>query len=631
MAKRSKKQQAPARRISVDVVAPEALAGQKPFGFGRDWLWGLVLVLAVILAYLPVRWAGFVWDDTSHITENPCIIGPLGLKEIWTTHAASVCPLTLTTFWVEHALWGLNPLPYHLVNVVLHAACAILFWQVLRILRIPGAWLGAALWALHPLQVESVAWITEMKNTQSCLFYLLTILFFVKWLKACKAEGRPGAGWSYALTLLFAGLAIASKFSTVILPAVLFLCAWWIEGRWSWKHLARLAPVFAMSAIAIVVTLWLGTTEQVDAVVQLPRSWPERFAASGDVFWFYLGKLVWPHPLMAIYPRWEINPGQMGSYLPVLAAIILLVVFWFKRGTWARPYFFAVAYFLAVLLPFLGFVDQSFWRYSFVEDHLQYLAGMGPLALAGAGMVWLGDVVLREKRWLQLVLEAALLSILGILTWQRAGAFESEETLWTDNVAKNPQCWAGYNNLGSVLLQRGQVDDAIPEIQKALEINPDYADAHYNLALALLQKRQVDDAVTQLRRALEISPNYVEALNTLGWAFSQNGQTDDAIVEFRKALAVNPAYAKASDNLGATLLQKGRVDEAIAEFQRLIVYNPNLATAHYNLGVALLDKGEIDAAISEFQAALQLKPDFSDAQSNLAKAQAMGAQNSMRK
>ena len=176
------------------------------------------------------------------LTANPCIVGPLGLKEIWTTSAADICPLVLTTFWVEHALWGLAPLPYHLVNVLMHGACAVLLWRVLRSLRVQGAWLGAALWALHPVEVESVAWITEMKNTESGLFFLLSILFFVRWLRAKDLDGRTGGGWNYALTLLFAALAMASKSSTVILPVVLCLCAWWMEGRWHWRNAGESGP-----------------------------------------------------------------------------------------------------------------------------------------------------------------------------------------------------------------------------------------------------------------------------------------------------------------------------------------------------------------------------------------------------
>ena len=183
---------------------------------------------------MPVWWAGYIWDDDVVVVTNPVIVGPLGLKEIWTTGAADICPLTLTTFWLEHKLWGLDPLPYHLVNVFMHGACALVLWRVLRALLIPGAWLGAALWALHPLQVESVAWITEMKNTQSGLFFLLAIFYFVKTLRDSAKGNGP-----YALTLLFSALAMASKSSTVILPIVLCLCAWWVEGRWHWRHIAK--------------------------------------------------------------------------------------------------------------------------------------------------------------------------------------------------------------------------------------------------------------------------------------------------------------------------------------------------------------------------------------------------------
>ncbi len=217
-----------------------------PAGAERDWIWALVLLAAVFLAYTPVWRAGFIWDDDMHVTANPVIVGPLGLKEIWTTNHARICPLALTTFWFEHALWGLAPLPYHLVNVLVHGLGAVVLWRVLRQLQIPGAWFGAALWALHPVQVETVAWITELKNTQSCLFYLLSILFFVKWLRA----GKTGGNWPYALTLLFAAMAMASKSSTVILPLVLCLCAWWVEGRWQWRRLIAIAPIFLMSVAA---------------------------------------------------------------------------------------------------------------------------------------------------------------------------------------------------------------------------------------------------------------------------------------------------------------------------------------------------------------------------------------------
>jgi len=623
MTKQFKKEEAGGNWIAAKIAVAQGL----PSWFSREWFWGLILISAVILTYQPVWHAGFIWDDDAHITGNPCIVGPLGLKEIWTTSYAIICPLTLTTFWVEHALWGLAPLPYHLVNVLLQGACAILLWRVLRGLRVPGAWLGAALWALHPLQVESVAWISEMKNTQSCLFYLLTILFFVKWLRARDRDGRDRAGWNYGLTLIFAALAMASKFSTVVLPVVLGLCAWWVEGRWQWRNWVRLVPIFAMSVVASAATLWPRTSELATiADPQWARSWPERVATAGDVIWFYLGKLLWPHPLITIYPRWEIDAGQWISYLPLGAVVIVLFILWRERESWARPYFFGLAYFLVVLFPFLGLIDQSFWRYSFVEDHLQYLAGMGPLALAGAGLARLADFVIPGKSWLPSTLGAAVLLILGMLSWQRAWAYESEETLWTDTLAKNPNCWAGNNSLGLVFFHQGQMDRAIEQYQRALAINPGYAVAFNNLGIALLQKGQVDHAIEQYQRALKIDPDYAEAQNNLGNALLQKGRVDEAMTQFRKALKISPNDDDLYYDLGNAFFQKGQMDEAIVQYQKALEINPNNAQAHYNLGISLSRKGEMSDAIIQFQEVVRLNPDDSNAQNTLAKAQDMAQQ-----
>ena len=311
MAKQLRKGKAGRKGGSTKIITA-SVGDQGPSSWWRhDWLWGLTLILFVILAYTPIWHAGFIWDDDTILTANPCIVGPLGLKEIWTTSAADICPLTITTFWVEHALWGLSPLPYHLVNVLMHGACAVLLWRVLGSFRVQGAWLGAALWALHPVQVESVAWITEMKNTESGLFFLLSILFFVKWLRAKELNnGRTEGVWNYALCLLFAAMAMAGKSSTVILPVVLCLCAWWVEGRWHWRNVVRVIPLFLMTVAASALSIWTQGLQLATVTdPQWARTWPQRLAAAGDAFWFYLGKLLWPYPLVAIYPRWQIDAG----------------------------------------------------------------------------------------------------------------------------------------------------------------------------------------------------------------------------------------------------------------------------------------------------------------------------------
>ncbi len=450
----------------------------------------------------------------------------------------------LTTFWVEHALWGLAPLPYHLVNVLLHGACAVLLWRVLRSLRVQGAWLGATLWALHPVESESVAWSTEMKNTESGLFFLLSILFFVRWLRVKDLNGRTGGGWNYALSLLFAALAMASKSSTVILPVVLCLCAWWMEGRWRWRNVARVVPIFLMSIAASALSIWTQGLQLATVTdPQWLRTWPQRLATAGDAVWFYLGKLLWPYPLITIYPRWQIDAEQWVSYLPLLAVIVILCTFWLKRELWSRACFFAFAYFTAALLPVLGLIDSYLFEYSFVFDHLQYLASIGPLSLVGTGLVRYSDVIIPKKPWLQSGLCAGLLLILGMTNWQRTWAYESQETLWTDTLAKNPSCWVGHNILALLSLQNGQLDEAVAQFQKVLKIYPNFADAHSNLGASLLQKGQVDEAVVHFQKALEIKPNFADAHSNLGNALLQKGQVDEAVAQFRRVLEIDPNFA----------------------------------------------------------------------------------------
>lgn len=626
---------------------------QLPPWVKREWVGGLILLLAVMVIYLPVWQAGFNWDDDAHITENPSMIGLHGLKEIWTTSAARICPLVLTTFWVEHALWGLHPLPYHLVNVLLHGVSAILLWQVLRNLQIRGAWLGAALWALHPVQVETVAWITELKNTQSGLFYLLSILFFERDLRASASQHRNGVSWNYALSLLFASLAMASKSSTVILPLVLGLCAWWVEGRWHRRNLLKVAPMFLMAAAAALVSMWTQKLEGASDP-QWTRSWPERLATSGDVVWFYLGKLLWPHPLIFIYPRWVIDAGSWLSYLPLAALLLVLIIVWLNCASWSRPWFFALAYFLAALLPVLGLIDHYFLRYSFVGDHFQYLASMGPLALAGAGLTRWADFVLPGQRQLQVTLCAALLLILGLLSWQQVWIYKSPETLWTDTLNKNPACWMAHNNLGNCLLlkkqedqaiahfqkalsinpndsaahdnlghvffQRGQMDEAMAQFQIAVQLNPNAPNARYNLGDALAQKGRIDAALEQYREVLKIDPHFTGAYNNLGIILVQKGQSDEAIIQFQKAVELNPDFADAHYNLGSALSQKQRVDEAIVQYQKTVELDPNLANAHYYLGNALTQKGRIDEAILQYQKTVDLDPNRVEAYNNLGNA-----------
>ncbi len=588
-----------------------------PAWSGREWFSALALLVAVFAAYLPVWKAGFVWDDRYYLTDSPAMLGLRGLVVVWTSSIADISPLATTTFWVEHALWGFAPLPYHLVNVLQHGACAVVLWRVLLGLKAPGAWLGAALWALHPVNVESVAWVTELKNTQSGLFFLLAILFFLRW-KAKAAHGGTSRYADYGFVLLFAALAMATKSSTVILPVVLCLAAWWMERRWDWRNLARVAPIFLLSLAASALSVWtqsLALSTLVDPT--LVRTLPERLVTAGLAVWFYLGKLAWPHPVMSVYPRWNIDASNASSYLPLLAVVLTLFILGLRREYWARAPFFVFAYFLCALLPVLGLFDNYIFQYSLVFDHFQYLASMGPMALAGAGLVRLADRMMPGKANVPSAPGVVLLLVLGLLTWQRAATFESEETLWADTAAKDPTSTTAHYNLGVELARQGRADEAKLHFRRALEINPNYTNARVNLGVLLLKEGHVDEALAEIRQALNANPKSGEAYSALGLVLLKKGRQDEATAAFKRATEISPQLANAAVNYGANLLQRGETDAAIAELVRAMNLNSNIFEDYYYLGMALMKKGQTNLAIAAFEKSLEIDPSNVDAYNNL--------------
>jgi tetratricopeptide (TPR) repeat protein len=610
-----------------------------------------------------VLYAGFIWDDESHLTRNPCVIGPLGLKEIWTSAQAVYYPLVLTVFWALHKFVGLNPLPYHALNVLFHAASALLLWRVLKILQVRGAWLGAALWALHPVMVQSVAWITELKNTQSCLFYLLSIFFFLKWeeepritrisrieLKEAISHNHPRNSW-FILSLFCFILATLSKPSVVMLPFVLALCIWWIRGNIRWREALALAPFALVSALASAWTIWEQKFHARAVGTDWAQTLPERLIIAGRAIWFYLGKLLWPHPLIFIYPRWDIHPTQLLAWLPLLGALILLALSWnaatrrrfqsadmsaHSKVSWSRAIFFTAAYYVVSLFPVLGFFSVYFFRYSFVSDHFQYLASMGPLALAGAGLatfaarVWETPVELQstaasQPPWVLrkapfVVACAALLVLLGFLTWRQTEEYHDLNALYTATLKKNPRCWMAQYNLGIVLSERGETDQAIDHYRQAVALRANYPEAQYNLGRLLVQQGRLDEAIEHYEKAVEISPADSEAQNNLGATLFEIGRVDDAIAHYRKALELEPNYAEASCNLANALIAKGDFDGAIARYSACLAVTPDQPEAQYNLASALLRKGRIDEAIVHYQKVLQLHPESADAHANLGSA-----------
>jgi tetratricopeptide (TPR) repeat protein len=607
---------------------------------------GALLFLAVVAVYLRTLSHGFIWDDDLHVTINPRIVGPQGLKEIWTTAAANYFPLVLTNFWLQHALWGLAPFGYHAVTIACHALCAVLLWRVLVELRVPGAWLGAALWALHPVQVESVAWISELKNTQSGIFFLLSILYYVRWLdrEETGASGRA----AYALALICGLLAILSKPSTVMLPVALALCAWWRRGSLRVRDLVALAPLFALSALASGWAIWEQRIHSGASGAEWNQSLLERTAIAGKIIWFYLGKLLWPHPLSFIYRRWDPAVTAL-ALLPFVMAVACFGLLWWRRRRW-RPAFVAAVFFGALLFPVLGFFNVFFFRYSFVGDHFQYLASMGPLALLGAGLTLLPRRVLA-------VAAAALLFACGGLSWRQSAIYHSSTTLWQATVEANPtavMAWinlgdslsleqrypesiAAYrealrrrpedadalNDLGCLLTLTGDVTGAIRELEHAIAVRPDLSAAHNNLGNAFHAAGRSADAIAQYREAIRLKPRYGEALGNLGAELAGAGRPGEAIPHLEAALQVMPNHQKTRDDLGRALQAQGAVlaaggdwRGAAAHFERAVAQLPDSKAAHAGLAVALVNSDRLEAAVPAFQAALRLDPNSAELHDN---------------
>jgi tetratricopeptide (TPR) repeat protein len=639
----------------------------------------VILVVATLVAYQSVSRAGFIWDDNFHVT-RPELRSLHGLWRTWFEFGATeqYYPVLHSAFWVEHRLWGDNPLGYHLLNALLHAAVAFLLFRVLLRLQVPGAPLAALVFALHPVCVESVAWISEQKNTLSSAFYLCAALAYLRF-----DAGRRLAPYA-AATGLFA-LALLSKSVTATLPAALLVVLWWRRGRLSWKgDVAPLLPWFGMAAADGIATAWVERTfvGAHGAVFNLTLA--DRFLVAGRAVCFYLGKVLCPLDLTFIYTHWNVDGHVWWQYLFPIGVLAALAALYAARGLSRGP-LAAALLFVGTLSPALGFVNVYPFVYSYVADHFQYLAAAF-LISAGCAALALGFGRLSHSG--RLAAGTAIAGALAALAWatsRQCEMYASDETLWLATIARNPGCWMAYDNLGDGLMKAGQYADAVSDYQKAVDINPgnieslnelgiallragrgdearseflkvlesdqdnaeahvnlgnlysgqhrvaeavaEYGEAvksdprdlgaHYNLGNALMHAGRFRDAAAQYGEALGINPLDVDSNYDLGIAFMQLGQVNDAVAQFRKTLLIDPGHRGAHINLGASLLKMGRAPEAVAEFGRAVDMKDDDLDARFDLAGALMQMGRVDEAIAQYKRILEINPRDAQAHRNL--------------
>ena len=643
----------------------------------------LVIFAAAVLVYIPVLNGDFIWDDEPWIAANPLVRGDgqsawQTLAAIWSgSGAVDYYPVTTTLNWLQWRLFDGSPAGFHSVTVLLHATNAVLVWRVLKRIGVRGAWLAGMIFAVHPVNAATVAWISETKNTLSLLFYLSSVLAYLRFEETARVRCYIGA-----LLLFAAGL--LAKTHGVFIPAVLLLGAWWrgralrltgdsptdarevrairisnvilgatgiaaaavaalhlwtlssrfesntvdpasaaahvfADGRMRLifpmlvvillgsgfvgltaakiagianKHVVRSLAFFQLSALLGTTTIWFhGAVAEHIEMGGLAR----RLANAGSAMWWYVGKAFAPMELAAVYAPWRFDPPTAREFLPLVSLIVVLFVLWHFRKTNARHALFAFAAFTMLVLPVVGLLTMAFARGgSIVADHLQYLPSIPLFAGIAAGVASIWERASRSSRAAIGMAVVVVLAAMGSSTWARATVYRSEESLWRDTLAKNPDTWQGHNRLGQILFARGDFAAAAEHYRRAAVLKPELAPNHNNLGLAYARQEMFEPAVAAYRDAIARSPAdapttatfRINLANALGaWANqieTRTGTLDDAhplyeraATEYRAVLAVDNRNAVAHRNLGMVLVQLGRSAEAAAHLQETLRLVPN--------------------------------------------------------
>jgi tetratricopeptide (TPR) repeat protein len=579
------------------------------------------LVLAAITFAVFGQTVGFEfvnYDDDLYVYENAKVEDGLSLKGLAWVFTHTDCylyhPLTMLSLMGNYQLHGLHAGWYHFTNVLLHTASVILLFLILR--QMTGAlWRSAfvaAVFAIHPLRVESVAWVAERKDVLSAFFFMLTIGAYVRYAR------HPWSLAHYGLVMLLFALGLMCKPTVVTLPFVLLLLDYWPLHRFEQPRklsglILEKIPLLALAAGASVITTMtvLAAGNSIPAVGHI--SMASRVGNALVSYAVYLRQMVWPEGLAAPYPYSHYSPPPWEVALAGTLLASLSAVTWRERRT--RPWLLiGWLWYLGMLAPMIGIVQASNFAHA---DRYTYLPQIGIyLAVTWLAAEW--GAKWHAGRAVIGGLMTAVIAMLMVCAWKQTTYWKNSETLWTHTLACTADNDVAHLNLGVDLAKKARVDEAIAHYQKALQINPRYAQAHFNLGNALRKKGSVDEEIAQYQMALQIKPNHAQARNNLGNVFDEQGRLDEAIAQFQKALQIQPDYADAHYNLGVSLRKQGRLDEAIAQYQKALQIQPGFAEAEYNLGSVFDQQGRLDEAITHYQKALQLKPAEPSVQNNLA-------------
>jgi Tfp pilus assembly protein PilF len=623
MAKSSKKKKRPPETGQAKLGEGMEIGSVKSSGVPwRTLLQALVIAAAVFWIYGPALRGDWLWDDNIDISENAITQSPTGLWKIWFEPGSEpdYYPVKASVQWLQWHLWGMDTLGYHLTNILLHILSALLVWRLLSKFGLRLAWLGGLIFAVHPVQVESVAWIVELKNTLSLPPLLLAMCAWINYEERGKAK-------DYWLALGLFLVAMLCKLSVVLFPLVILLYAWWRRGRIGWNDLKTSLPFFGVSLLLGLITIGTGIWDQrfnhSDSGAMPVGGLLARLVAAGLSLAFCFSKSFLPVGLLPIYPKWTIDPSSPVQFLPWLVLGGVICWFWTKRQSWGRHALLGLGFFLINLGPCPGFIPAPDMAFTWVMDHFLYLPIIGLIGLVVAALGQMEIELPASFRPCGIGLVTVLLAILTFESRGGAALYINSETLWTYELQYNPEAYPAYNNLGLAFLHSGQASKAMEQFEQVLRIKPADADAYNNLGLALLQSGQVSKAMDQYEQALRINPDLSETHNNLGSALGQIGQLSAAKEQFEQALKLSPDSVEAHNNLGIVLAQTGQASAAKEQFERAVQLNPDNAVSHFDLALALEQTGQLAEAMEQYEEALRIKPDFAAARNNLARLQAL--------
>jgi protein O-mannosyl-transferase len=578
------------------------------------WLTYSALFLVTFIAYIPVWHGGVLWDDDGHMTKA-ALRSIDGLWRIWFDIGATqqYYPVVHSAFWILYRLFGGDTLGYHLVNIALHATSACLFVLLLKRLSVRGAVLAGVIFALHPVHVESVAWITELKNTLSGVFYLTAALIYLRF------DTERGRSLYFAALAVFA-LAVLSKSVTATLPAALLVVFWWKRGTLRWREdILPVIPFFAIGIAAGMATVWVERVLIGATGPAFDFSLIERVLIAGRATVFYAVSLLWPVNLMFVYPRWNVSQAIWWQYLFPLAVLVIVGWCWTMRRRTRTPLTVALL-FIGTLFPALGFFNVYPFIFSLVADHFQYHASLSVIAaLSAAVTAWLDRA---GRAQLQTGIMVAVAAVLGVLTWRQSGHYVSADVLYTTTIEENPGAWMAHLNLGWLRLQRGEIEAAVRDTEAALRLEPNLPQGQNNLGGAYRALGRFEESERAYREALRLQPDKLDTRYNLALVLIDLNRPGEAVGHIQAYLAQNPTDASAQGQLGDAKQSLGELPDAIIAYRESLRLNPTDARVHVNLGSALGRQGRYKEAIAEFNEALRLEPGNERALRNLELAKA---------